>query len=400
MKSSLWRAIAVLVAVCAPGACAGDDEATGASGSGGGATGGSAGSAGTGATSGTGGIGSGGGSAGASGSSGGGSGGATGSVGGGCPTSGYARLVQVGTATELAAALSDALPGDQIRVAAGLYLGATSLVSSGTASAPITLCGVAGTWPVLQGGRFTLAASHVVVTGLIFEGPNNSNNNVYIHDAEYVLFSHNEVRNGDWHAGIAIETSGNVEISQNFIHDNGLTDIDHGIYFRLQSGANVIANNLIVNNHGRGISMHDNGGAAVSDARVVHNTIVRNGSTGLLHNVNAGTGNVIANNVFSDNGWIYGYKQVRVQSGSSNIVSNNIVWSPEVARQGIEESGGASNTVSGNVIQDPLFVSAYADLHLSPGSPAVGLGLPAYGVSIDFDGKPRTGAPDAGAFEL
>lgn len=316
----------------------------------------------------------------------------------GCPSSGYSRLVTVRTRSELASAFSTAKAGDQIRVVAGTYVGPTSLSRSGTAAAPIVVCGMPDNWPVLHGGRFTLKGSHVVVTGLVFEGPNNSDNNVYIKDVRDVRFTGNVVRNGDWHAGISIDGSANLEITRNYIHDNGLARIDHGIYLRAQAGPVLIANNVIVNNRGRGISMHDNGGSAISRATVVQNTIVRNGNAGILVNVNAGTDNVIASNVLDDNGWSEGYRQIRVQSGRDNLIANNIVWSPNASRSGVENTT-STNTVTRNAAQNPMFVNSHTDLRLRAGSPAMGLALKEYSRSGDFDGKKRDSAPDAGAYE-
>jgi hypothetical protein len=46
---------------------------------------------------------------------------------------------------------------------------------------------------------------------------------------------------------------------------------------------------------------------------------------------------------------------------------------------------------------NPLFVSS-SDLHLRSGSPAINSGVDV-GIATDFDGNPRVGAPDIGAFE-
>lgn len=58
-----------------------------------------------------------------------------------CPTSGYLRLVNVGTAAKLGSALSAALPGDLIQLAPATYNGRWTITRSGTAANPITLCG-------------------------------------------------------------------------------------------------------------------------------------------------------------------------------------------------------------------------------------------------------------------
>lgn len=320
----------------------------------------------------------------------------------GCPTSGYTRLVNVSTASQLASALSGAQPGDQIRLAAGTYHGQTSLSRAGTSTRWITLCGMPGTWPVLKGGRFRLDGAFITVTGLVFEGPNDNDVNVYMAGPHDIRFIGNEVRNSDWHAGLSVEDSYNVTIAYNYFHHNGGAsgEIDHALYYRRQattaSTRNYIVNNLITTSVGRGISMHDNGGSPINYTTVAHNTIVRNGSTGILLALEGGHGNIVANNIVADNGLRYDYKQIRWKHGEAKVL-NNIVWSPTASRSGMEPLGDGS-TASGNLLVNPLFVSPTSDWHLQAGSPAIGLGLSGYATD-DFEDKSRDGAPDAGAFE-
>jgi parallel beta helix pectate lyase-like protein len=321
----------------------------------------------------------------------------------GCPTSGYTRLVNVNTKAQLDAAFSAAVAGDQIRLASGTYSGTTNLTRSGTAANPITVCGVAGVGPIMTGGRFKLVASYVVVTGIVFAGPNGSDGNVWLAGGDHSQFVGNECRNSAGHYCVSAENNSNLRIAYNNIHDNGAgPEIDHGIYYRKQIGSgNVIDNNLITRSTGRGISLHDNTSSnKIENIRVLHNTITRNGSTGILLATNGGAGNVVANNILADNGLTYNYKQVRLRAGTGtngNSVLNNITWSPVVSKQGVENGG--TNTVSGNLSSDPNFVTPYTDLHLQAGSPAIGLGLTSYSVSPDYDGNARDGSPDAGAFE-
>jgi hypothetical protein len=317
----------------------------------------------------------------------------------GCSSSGYVRVVNVSSASQLASALANAQPGDQIRVAGGTYLGATSLKRSGTDAQRITLCGMPGTWPVLKGGRLTVTGSYITITGLVFEGPNGSQNNVFLSGGHDLTFSGNEIRKSDWHAGISVELTHHTTIAYNYIHDNGIDrSIDHGIYFRQTTGAgNRIVGNLLLRNAARGLSMHDNGGGAISNVLVAHNTAAGNGSTGILVNVNGGSNNVIANNVVTGNGDATGQRQIRVLSGASNLVTHNLTWSATSSRAGIENT--TSSTLVGNVIGNPLFIAPYTNVRLQAGSPAVGLADPARVVSPDYDGKPRDGSPDAGAYE-
>jgi len=321
----------------------------------------------------------------------------------GCPNGGYTRLVSVSTKAQLDAALSNARAGDQIRLAAGTYLGRADLTKSGTSAAPITVCAPAGTQAVLRGGRFKNTGSWVVITGLVFEGPNGGDGNVYLAGGSDVKFTGNEVRFSGWHYGVSAEQTCRLSITNNYIHDNGGVsgEIDHGIYFRRQLCPSLIANNLITGSVGRGISLHDNTSTnKIENVTVAYNTIVGNGSAGILMATNGGTGNVVANNVLANNGLTYKYKQIRVKSGTNgNTVANNVVWSPTASQSGIELWSGTANTVLRNVSLDPMFVTKYSNLQLQAGSPAVGLGDPKWTVSTDYAGKTRDGSPDAGAYE-
>ncbi|MGH7511848.1 MAG: right-handed parallel beta-helix repeat-containing protein [Gemmatimonadales bacterium] len=316
----------------------------------------------------------------------------------GCPASGYQRLVSVNTDGQLATALNGAQPGDQIRIAAGTYSGNQSMSRGGTASAPVVVCGVEGHAPVLKGGKFTSSASYVTFTGLIFEGANavDQLNLVYVHSCDHVVFTGNEIRGGHYHAGLSMDEINHVTVTDNYIHDNGHDPHhDHGIYFKTTTGpGNVIANNLLVRNASRGISLHDNTGVGVYDVLVTGNTAVNNGSTGIL--VNDGDRNTVANNISAGNGAATGQDQIRIRVGSANKALNNLTWSSDASRAGIENTAGA--TLSGNRIGGPNFLSA-SDFHLQVGSPAIGLALGAYVVGPDYDGKARGTSPDAGAFE-
>jgi hypothetical protein len=318
----------------------------------------------------------------------------------GCPSSGYKRLVNVSTQAQLVSALSNAQPGDQIRLAAGSYVGEKKIYDSGTASDPIVICGVRGVWPKLYGGTFGLKGNYIVVSGLAFDGPNNGNNiwSYMVHD---IQFTYNIIANGDSNGGLSMAGTYNFEISHNLIHDNGYANTDHGLYLQSTPGPVIVANNVIYGNAGRGISMHSNSEGAINRITVVNNTIVGNGSTGILFTPNAGTSNVIANNIVSNNGNVFRYKQIRVKSGTGNIVRNNIVWSPDSSLQGIETDTDVYNTViSGNVIADPAFYNFSADdFHLREGSPAISLGIAAYATINDVEDKTRDLTPDAGAYE-
>lgn len=89
----------------------------------------------------------------------------------GCPSSGYKRLVQVSTQAQLSSAVSAALPGDQIRMAAGTYsYGGFQISRDGTSADPITLCGprtaVILNSSGVSGGASNLNADWWVISGI------------------------------------------------------------------------------------------------------------------------------------------------------------------------------------------------------------------------------------------
>jgi parallel beta-helix repeat protein len=309
----------------------------------------------------------------------------------------------VSTSAALSAALSNAQPGDQIRVAAGRYSNSQSWSRSGTPANPITLCGLPGARPVLKGGRFSSSGNYLIFTGLVFEGADtrDSNNLVYIHDCHNVTFSGNEIRGGHYHAGLSVKDMYDVKVIYNYIHDNGHdTSHDHGIYWKTTNGTgNLIANNLLVRNAARGISLHDNTGVGVYDVVVTGNTAVYNGSQGIkLHQ---GDRNIIVNNVVAFNGDRNNQAQIRIEtenggSGTNHQIRNNVTYSTTASRAGIQNNG---SQMSGNIIADPKLMGVPSDLHLQSASPAIGLALRSYVWGRDYDGRTRDAAPDAGAYE-
>jgi Right handed beta helix region len=141
----------------------------------------------------------------------------------------------------------------------------------------------------------------------------------------------------------------------------------------------VVANNLIHHWRGAGITVH-----GTIDVLVVNNTSVDNGRDGqpfpglLITDRNGPNENLrVMNNVLSDI-MVEGAEQPAVQS-------NNVI-----------EGAGAGPL---DLTADPCFVDR-VHYELAPSSPAVDFGTPAEAPTVDLQGRPRSGAPDAGAMEL
>jgi hypothetical protein len=314
-------------------------------------------------------------------------------------------------------------PGEKAYVRAGTYeTGAAFGTPADTytwsttcsLSAPCSILAYPGEKPVLH-GQVRITGDYLRLSGFIIEGPLSRDitspnerraNQVLLEGASYVELSFNEIRKNDYHAGLKVNQSGQVQILNNHIHDNGrfaiandprtgneTSETDHGIYWGSSNGGgNLIANNIIAHNRAKGVQLYPNG---TYDVIVSQNTIVDNGNAGVLLNGKTDriivVGNVVAFN---------GKQQIRVQAGDHNRVERNIAYSPSRSLAGIENT--TSSTVTGNVLSDPRFVNRRArDYRLTSESPAIGLGLPQYSLGTDYTDRtrPRGAAPEAGAFE-
>jgi Right handed beta helix region len=154
----------------------------------------------------------------------------------------------------------------------------------------------------------------------------------------------------------------------NCVHRNGKA----GLY--IGSGSdNSAYNNVIVHNHGEGVSV------VGTRTKLYNNTIVMNGPRGIHVR---GSQAEIRNNI------VDGHGTEMANQGSGTAFSNNLC-----------DTGGGVCDYLGN----PSFVnSSGGDYHLQPNSPAVGRGMPLSTVKTDFDGvsRPQGAAYDIGAYEF
>ena len=318
----------------------------------------------------------------------------------------------------------DALrPGERALVRAGTYetggafgtdADTYSWRAACTAAAPCTIAAYPGERPVIH-GMLRISGSYLRLAGFIIEGPLSRDvtsaserraNQIDLSDAHHVELAGNEIRYNDYHAGITAYRVHDVHILGNWIHDNGrftiaqdpqtgssTWNVDHGVYWGSTSGGgNLIANNLIEHNRGNGLQLYPN----TMDVIVTGNTIVHNGNTGIYVGGSADRITVV-NNIaaFNDRN-----AQMRIRSGTANVVRGNLVYSPTDAFSGIENTTGVS--VADNWSADPLFANrASSDFRLAVSSPALDRALAAYALAVDYLGgaRPRGRGVDLGAFE-
>ena len=254
--------------------------------------------------------------------------------------------------------------------------------------------------------------------------------------------------------GLGLERGRDVLVEDCFIHDNGGDGIDlNSRDFAGNVPGIVVRRNRVARNHLQGIKLWAGGrmennvvwGQGIAPValgmhpgayEVVNNTIAYNmystdyserdyalvaaypnSDTG----ISAATQLTLVNNIFAFNTSPQvgdGPTGIYLGEGVQLTEHHNLYWSredgeieaefvttrdPVFSRAEISDGTWASVTGQGqgDVTGDPLFVSGWSevDLHLQAGSPAVNAGSAGVAPSDDAEGRPRSGAPDIGAYE-
>jgi hypothetical protein len=235
-----------------------------------------------------------------------------------CDTLPYTRKVSVTTATELKSAISNAQPGDVIRLADGTYTGTFNATRPGTATKPITVCGSKSA--VLTSGSRSSASGFRISTS-------------------YWVASGFHVKNSS--VGVLIVGSGSSTGGANHnIIDNLLIDSlgTSGINVRVYSKYNIIRNTTIRNTgkvtaeYGEGVYLGSANGAWASrtggqpdrsDSNQVVNNVIGPNVTSEHVDVKEGTtGGIISGNTFYGSGMTYSDAWINVK-GNRYTVSGN-----------------------------------------------------------------------------
>jgi hypothetical protein len=298
-------------------------------------------------------------------------------------------------------ALNTLRPGQRALVRSGVYVEDLDMHRSGRASAPITVAGHPGERPVLRsaGGHpleVSSSGAYFRFRGFVIEGhPGTSGGNVDVY-GRHIEIARNIIRRGRDQGIYTAEESADVHIVRNRIHHNGrgIEHQSHGIY--LQGDDHLVANNLIYDHpEGFGIQVYDEG----SRARVVNNTVIRSGHSGIVVGGSGGVDHVtIRNNIFAFNAkWGIQHDS---DCPSSTRADHNVIhrnrWGP------VQRGCSGLSTAGGNRMGAPRFVNlGNRDLRLGAGSAAIGAADPSSAPTTDFSGhrRPRGGRPDAGAYE-
>jgi hypothetical protein len=260
----------------------------------------------------------------------------------GCPASGYVRLVNVGSVSQLNAALAAAQPGDQIRLAPGTYAYANGaaivLNRSGTAANRITVCGprtaitTGGIWRVDYPTKYWhLRGFKIHGNGAAFTGVWDLGGGRQIYDSLEIT--------GTTQEGLIIKgaTAPNApsignEVRYNYIHDTGISTNNFGECVYIGDGndpskvvdSTWIHHNELINCRAEGIELK----AGTRFALVEFNRII-----------NAGHGRVVGSDA-----------PIEVRASYNRIFDNVIDLSPRYSIEMFADDpkGGMNNTFRRN----------------------------------------------------
>ena len=233
--------------------------------------------------------------------------------------------------------------------------------------------------------------------------------------------------------GILTGNTPYAEILDNTVYSNGSVYLEHNIYVSNPLSDHVTIRGNIVHdaNYGNGIQINgenDGGSSDHSDyATIEDNISYHNAANGIK--IIASNYATVQNNVIWDNGNAAGGIHIVHQNGSysiGNTVVNNTIDEPNIACVRIN-SGNTNNVVFNNICigsegivfegtgnyQSNNFLtsssgSLFTDVnnrnyHLTSNSSAIGYGVTIYqskaAPTFDKDGKARSSAYDAGAYE-
>jgi hypothetical protein len=200
------------------------------------------------------------------------------------------------------------------------------------------------------------------------------------------IIRHNVIHDTNYPGILTYSTAGNGP--PNLIEGNTIWNSnDNGI----QAAADaIIRNNIVL---GAPIALQPHQSGAPSNLTVTHNTVVVDGSGVDVRNPSGSV--LIANNaVYSASG-----TAIRLVSGDTRLVT--VVGN--VGSGGI--SGTSAGYVEGHGIDVDFVAGHHAgappiDLFPSPGSALLGAGSAAHVAELDFNGTPRNGVADAGAYKF
>lgn len=179
-------------------------------------------------------------------------------------------------------AVDRALPGDTIRLAKGVYTGATIINHGGTAKAPLSIIGEGYQRTILDGGKEVSAvlkiedAHYLVIKGMQFRW--FGNNGVMVQRSSHGSFLENWVLNGFTASGGGVSAQG-LQLKDSphwYIERSLFTRVQNGIY-AISSPGLKIRNNTTYGNLYSGITLV----FSSKETEILHNTLNFTGNQAL-----------------------------------------------------------------------------------------------------------------------
>ncbi|MDP4201947.1 MAG: right-handed parallel beta-helix repeat-containing protein [Bacteroidota bacterium] len=352
----------------------------------------------------------------------------------------------------IAAGIQCLSAGDTLYIRAGVYNESineynVNLPSGTSWQIPATIAGYpgesvtiqpnAGATEVIRIMGPTGGTRYLIFDNLILDGVNGATNVMEItytgndpnNTANHIRIKNCELKNAQ-NNGIYVDSgSSSNEFVNLKIHNNGLSDFDHGMYvsgrnnliekcevyqnagwgihiFNEQAPTNA-TNNIVRNNN-----IHQNARAGSRGAGIIlssgannlaYNNLIWGNSGGIQIDYNADNTGVYNNTIWANNvGNIENATGIDIGSGSTGaIVTNNISWNHKAGN--IYDIGVGSSFATNLTNKSPLFVdSIQYNFHLQSTSPAINAGTNLSPTVIDdYDGtiRPQGAGYDIGAFE-
>jgi parallel beta-helix repeat protein len=156
-----------------------------------------------------------------------------------------------------------------------------------------------------------------------------------------------------------------------------------------------VFNNIIINaGYGFDFWASDAATSALTNDKVLHNTIICTINDADARGITIGTPNAAHQNTIIENNLIVvstGY-YIGYSASATGLTFSHNLWS---------KARDTSVQGTGDVIGDPIFTLDYTNLHLQTSSPAKNSGIDLRStVPLDYDGVTRDTTPDMGAFEF
>ncbi len=266
-----------------------------------------------------------------------------------CSTYAFTRLVNVSSASQLTSAVTNARPGDLIQLAAGTYtVGQQKLVTSGTATAPIMMCGprsaVIQSGSVSSGGfELAVRADYWTLSGFTVA---SSQQGIAIEGGSYNVIDGVEVRNVGQEAVQIHGLSTHNVVRNSYLHDTGKYVAQYGeaVYIGAaptqwctwsSCGPDRSDNNQVIAD-----SIGPNIGSDPID--------IKAGTTGTLVQDNFIDGSGMGN-LCSDHNWCGG---LAIINGQNALFRGNTGVNPPLHGFSVQSDGGAAAyPATGNVFQ-------------------------------------------------